>query len=236
MAMELASVTFPASSYAQAPVAAETALPDSLYPPLDKVVATHNEWTRGNYPKMIKEFKANPLHMHDIVFLGNSITRQGRDWSKRLGMSGIANRGIAGDVTDGVLQRLDEIVYIQPRAVFLEIGVNDLFNSELSPERTADNIVAIIKTLHAKCPETRLFVQTVFPTQRDSMVKRIRETNAGIRKKLPKKICTIIETHVLFADSADHMQAAYTNDGVHLTEKGYEVWVEELKKYLSQWQ
>jgi hypothetical protein len=59
---------------------------------------------------MIREFKSNPLNFNDIVFLGNSITESGKDWSKRLNYPNIKNRGIGGDVTDGVLARLDEII------------------------------------------------------------------------------------------------------------------------------
>ena len=44
--------------------------------------------------------------MGGIVFLGNSITEQGGDWGKRLGWSSLKNRGISGDVTEGVLRDL----------------------------------------------------------------------------------------------------------------------------------
>lgn len=74
-------------------------------------------------------FKAESLQLHDIVFLGNSITQLGRDWGTRLNNPAIKNRGIAGDVTDGVIHRLGEITYIKPTAVFLE---NDKMKKELT--------------------------------------------------------------------------------------------------------
>lgn len=181
---------------------------------------------------MIALFKSQPLQLHDIVFLGNSITRQGGDWGKRLNDSTIKNRGIAGDVTDGVLQRLGEISFIQPRAVFLEIGINDLFNDTLSPKRTANNIIQITEAIRQGSPNTKVYVQTIFPTNRDSMVNRIRETNEYIRNA-KNKLFTLIDTHVLFADEQDTMKAIYTKDGVHLTEAGYDVWVNYLKGYLN---
>lgn len=51
--------------------------PENLYPPADIIIATHNAWTRANYPKRIEAFREQPLQLHDIVFLGNSITEQG---------------------------------------------------------------------------------------------------------------------------------------------------------------
>ena len=58
--------------------------------------------------------------------MGNSITAGGGNWSLRLDYPNIKNRGIGGDTTDGVLARLDEVIYFQPEAVFLLIGINDL--------------------------------------------------------------------------------------------------------------
>ena len=81
---------------------------DHLYPSEDLIIQNHDDWGEGNYKKMIREFKSNPLNYNDIVFLGNSITESGKDWSKRLNYPNIKNRGIGGDVTDGVLARLDE--------------------------------------------------------------------------------------------------------------------------------
>jgi len=157
------------------------AIPDSLYPSANQTIATHNEWTSKNYPKMIKSFKANPLRLHDIVFVGNSITSQGRNWGERLNNKAIKNRGIAGDVTDGLIARLGEINYIKPTAVFIEIGINDLLNDTLSPERTAKNIIRITKIIHQQNPKTKIFVETVFPTSKVNQVERIKLTNDIIK-------------------------------------------------------
>jgi len=209
------------------------AIPDSMYPSENEVVLTHNEWTRANYPKMIKDFKAHPLQLHDIVFVGNSITSKGRNWGERLNNKAIKNRGIAGDVTDGVLKRLGEVNYIKPTAVFLEIGINDLLNDTLTAERTGNNIVQIAKNIRKENPKTLVFIQTVFPTSKTNLVERIQQTNAIIEKNKKKVGYVVIDTHGLFADKNDLMQKEFTVDGIHLTEKGYQVWVDCLKKYFK---
>jgi len=81
-----------------------------LYP-LKKIVSLyHNDWVQRYYPKRIQEFKKEPLDFGEIVFIGNSITEGGKDRGARFGINHIRNRGIAGDGTDGVLKRLDEII------------------------------------------------------------------------------------------------------------------------------
>ena len=100
------------------------------------------------YHKRIDEFKNNPIGSGKIVFLGNSITEAGGDWNKRfVSANKIVNRGISGDITEGVLSRLDEIIHYKPIAVFILIGINDIFNADLpdrhkiTPLYVSDNII-----------------------------------------------------------------------------------------------
>ena len=65
---------------------------------------------------------------HAVVFLGDSITQ---GWGDGLGAAfpgmKVANRGISGDTTRGVLIRLEEdVLALDPAAVVLLIGTNDL--------------------------------------------------------------------------------------------------------------
>ena len=46
----------------------------------------------------------------------------------KLGIENVRNRGISGDVTDGVLLRLGELIKYKPTSIFIMIGINDLFN------------------------------------------------------------------------------------------------------------
>lgn len=206
-------------------------IPDQLYPSPDLLIPTHNEFTRKNYPRKIKAFKSDPLQLHDIVFLGNSITQQGGNWGKRLNNDAIKNRGIAGDVTDGVLQRLGEINFVKPAAVFIEIGINDLFNSKISPERTSAHILKIAQDIKSENPETIVVVQTIFPTGQPDMVERIRKTNDQIKLYAKKGQFRLMDTHQLFADHHDLMKKEFTTDGVHLNEAGYSLWVKKLERY-----
>lgn len=208
-------------------------IPDSSYPPVGLKVEGHTKYTQGHYPEMIARFKKEPLQQHDVVFLGNSITEMGADWGKRLGKPGIKNRGISGDISSGVLLRLGEIVSAKPSAVFLLIGINDLLFTDVSPEKLASTIVEITKALHQKTPETKVFVQTILPTNQEKLAGKIAETNNLIKTKQNTKWFTLIDIHTLFADERDLMKKELTSDGIHLNEKGYAVWVEKLKSYFK---
>lgn len=202
------------------------------YPPLDIDISYHGEWTKTHYPKRIKDFMNDPLNKNEIVFLGNSITEQGGQWSEKFGSTIVRNRGISGDVTEGVIARLGEIYDTQPRAVFLLIGINDLFLGK-TPEFVADKIKEIAHLINEHSPSTKLYVQTVLPTSYADAITTVTEVNEIIIANEANSPYSVIDLHSVFANEEDLFIKAYTNDGVHLTTMGYAVWVAFEKSLVS---
>jgi lysophospholipase L1-like esterase len=222
---------------------------NKLYPSGEVVSKYHNDWTRSHYKKRIRAFKNNPLSKHEIVFIGNSITEQGEDWSEKFGIQHIRNRGIAGDVTDGVLKRLNEVTHFQPKAVFILIGINDLFNlhhdetgrSNLkyfkivpSARYVAKNIQTIASKIRKKSPQTVVFVRTILPTRRQYLKEDVRMVNDLLRGYEKKGDYTLIDLYSEFVDEEGLMKKTLTRDGVHFNEKGYEHWVEFEKPIIRE--
>lgn len=206
----------------------------TLYPSPDIVMPYHTEWTKNHYIQRIAEFKANQLKTGDIVFIGNSITELGGNWSVRFSNSKVKNRGIAGDVTDGVVNRLAEIYYYKPKKVFLKIGINDLFRAELTSEYVANNIKSIVDKIHLESPETKIYVHTILPTSNNTSLKaKIVATNTLIKNSIQTNYYQVIDLYPIFADANDLMISDYTVDGVHLTEAGYNVWQNYIKEFVN---
>ena len=206
-------------------------VPDSIYPPSDLVISYHTAWAKTHYPERITQFKSNPLENADIVFLGNSITELAGNWGSRFSSSIVKNRGIAGDVTEGVLARLGEIYYFKPTSVFLLIGINDIFAGK-TPEFVAGNIIKITQNIHQRSPETKIYVQTILPNANTSIVSTIQATNKLLVSNASTNNYTLIDLHVLFADANDIIKPEYTTDGTHLTEVAYAVWINAEKSLI----
>jgi lysophospholipase L1-like esterase len=218
-----------------------------LFPTKKIVSRYHNNWTQKYYPKRIQEFKKEPLESGEIVFIGNSITEGGLDWSGKFGIAHIRNRGIAGDVTDGVMKRLNEITYFKPKAVFILIGINDLFslhheedNRALqydkvvpSPKYIGKNILKIAKIIHRKSPVTKLYVRTLLPTRREYLKEDILLVNKIIRKNEAKGYYEVIDFYAQFVDTKGELIEQFTKDGVHLNDKGYKKWVDFEKRIIE---
>lgn len=120
----------------------------------------------------------------------------------RFNNSRLKNRGIAGDVTAGVLNRLAEIYYYKPKKVFLKIGINDLFRAELTPEYVANNIQKIVNKIHLESPKTKIYVQTILPTSNNTALKsKIAATNTIIKSSIQTNYYQVIDLYTLFADA-----------------------------------
>ena len=204
-------------------------IPDSIYPTKKFAISYQSEWCNAHYQERIKEFIKMPLKRGDIVFLGNSITEMGANWGARFNSSIVKNRGISGDVTEGVLARLGEIYYFKPTSVFILIGINDIFRDK-KIESTVANIIEITRVIHKYSPDTKIYVQTILPTSNPSIVAKIKEINNILFMKQQSENYLIIDLHALFANENDIIKKEYTVDGVHLTEEGYRVWVNTVKK------
>ncbi|PAW66022.1 MAG: G-D-S-L family lipolytic protein, partial [Opitutia bacterium Tous-C1TDCM] len=83
-----------------------------------------------------------------LVWLGDSIT-QGWGGTLAAAFPGVkmANRGISGDTTRGVLIRLQEdVLALQPKGIVLLIGTNDL-EEQATPETAAANLKLILAAI-----------------------------------------------------------------------------------------
>ncbi|MBK8557421.1 MAG: GDSL family lipase [Lewinellaceae bacterium] len=212
--------------------------PDILYPAESTAIAYHSSWTKTHYKERIQVFKNDPLHFGDIVFLGNSITEGGHDWAAKFGVLIVKNRGISGDVTDGVLARLDEITFYKPRALFLLIGINDLFNLHdrhqiPSAAYVGNNILKIARIIHRKSPETKIYVQTILPTDKDYLRDNINAVNAKLQQQAHKGYYQLIDLHAAFTNQEGLMNPDFSIDGTHLNAKGYGIWVEMVRPLVT---
>jgi lysophospholipase L1-like esterase len=170
--------------------------------------------------------------------LGNSITA-GVDWMELLGNPRARNRGISGDITFGVLQRLDEVTEGQPAKVFILIGINDI-SRNIPDNVILDNYKKIITRIKSASPRTKVYIQTLMPvnntfTQHKNHYNKdehIKAVNDGLKALAQEEHVTLVDLHPHFLDSEGRMNKEYTEDGLHLNAAGYKVWRDALKGYL----
>jgi lysophospholipase L1-like esterase len=170
---------------------------------------------------------------HAVVFLGDSITQ---GWSDTLGDSfgslKVANRGISGDTTRGMLIRLEQdVLALNPRAVVLLMGTNDL-EEQAKPETIAANLKLIIAALKKHNAEMPIILCKVFPSSETKRrpadaIKQINELYAAAVKGDPQIV--VLETWVLFADENGNAKKEEFPDLLHPNGAGYAKWAAALR-------
>ncbi|MRI63581.1 sialate O-acetylesterase [Ornithobacterium rhinotracheale] len=193
------------------------------------------------YHQRASLFEELPIMPNDVVFLGNSIT-DGAEWQELFPDVLIKNRGISGDVCQGVLDRLEPIVSGKPNKVFLLIGTNDLAH-KVSNDSVVSGIKTIVKTIQQKSPKTKIYLQSILPVN-DSFTKfkghyaRIHDIpliNAELKAWAPKVGITYIDLYKDFVIPNTHqLNPDFTNDGLHLLGKAYVHWAKLIKPYLNE--
>jgi lysophospholipase L1-like esterase len=160
-----------------------------------------------------------------VVFLGDSITQ---GWG--LGLNSvfpgvkIANRGISGDTTRGVLIRLQEdVLALNPRAVVLLIGTNDL-EEKATPETVDSDFRLLVAALKAHNPKMPIIACLVMPssvTMRRPAddIKKINALRLASIKGDPQIIP--LDTWTLFADKAGEPIRDEFPDVLHPNDYGY---------------
>ncbi len=183
-------------------------------------------------------FRKEPVIKEKIIFLGNSITQFG-DWKTLLNDSTIVNRGIAGDNTFGVKDRLSDVIQRQPLKVFIEIGINDI--SQGVPDAVIQmNINSIVKNIRSGSPATKVFVLSVLPTNDsvkahypDAFGKNmhVRSVNTGLQTSAERNGYTFINLCSALSDANGDLDFQYAKaDGIHLNPLGYAKWISILRK------
>ena len=171
-----------------------------------------------------------------VVFLGDSITQQWDGLGAAFPGMKVANRGISGDTSRGVLIRLkDDVLAVNPTAVVLLIGTNDL-EEGATPEIVAGNLKLILAELKRHNPRMPVILCEVFPSS--ATMKRpadqIKATNALYLTAVKGDAQVIpLDTWRLFADANGDAPAREFPDLLHPNALGYTKWAAALRPLLA---
>jgi len=191
------------------------------------------------YARRATLFEQLPIGKKDIVMLGNSLT-DGCEFNELLGNRHIKNRGIVGDIVQGLIDRIDPIIKGQPKKLFIMSGVNDISHGvdADSIARVTEKLIIMVKQ---GSPRTKIYLQSLLPFNNDVrewklLVGRehvVVETNALLEQVARRQGVTWINLYPLFVDDQGRLRAELTNDGLHLMGEGYLIWRDAIRPYVK---
>jgi lysophospholipase L1-like esterase len=157
----------------------------------------------------------------EIVMLGDSLTEWG-NWHELVPEHRVINRGIAGDTSSGVLDRLQEVIDRRPKVVFVMIGTNDI-GLQVPPEALLSNLREIV---------TRLRNAAIIPVAQSILFRGgwlhadnaiIAAVNTDLAAFCTTQGVRFLDLNALMAVNG-RLPDTMTYDGVHLTAAAYRVW------------
>jgi lysophospholipase L1-like esterase len=172
----------------------------------------------------------------EVVMLGDSHVET-MHWNEVFPGVAVFNRGIGGDTTGGVLNRLDEIIALQAAKVFIMLGVNDL-QTRQSVELTLANYGKIVAELQAS--GAHVYIHSVLLCNEQPAGRTvcplinplILELNRGLQALASEQV-TYIDLFPVLTD-AQGLRTQYTDEGLHLNPQGYQVWSDYIAPLVTQ--
>ncbi len=180
-----------------------------------------------------------------IVFAGSSLMEQFPVYELLLDRQlpyTIYNRGIGGTTTEELLENLEDCVLdLEPKAVFLNIGTNDMNGEDYVLREFLERYEKIIMRIQQKLPDTKLFLLAFYPVNQDAAADpalkeafrcrtngRIQEANREIRKIADRYHAAYLDLNTGLRDEAGNLKRELTVDGVHMHTEGYQIVMEGL--------
>jgi len=193
-----------------------------------------NEWKIQDdpyYKHKVSQFEVLMKKNSDIniMMLGDSITDEAQ-WSELLGLR-VQNRGISGDTTDGVLDRLSSVGF-NIKQVFIMIGVNDIMRGK-SAEYVFKNYKKIVRYLQEK--DIKVVIQATLyigESRKQNFNEKIEKLNQNLEEFAKENEITFINLNPTFAPN-NTLLKEFSFDDLHLNGEAYTIWANEVKKHIN---
>ena len=191
------------------------------------------------YETKVKAFKImnKTVKKGGIVFIGDSITQDYNVYEYFKGYD-VYNRGIGGDTTLGLLNRLDVSVFeLNPKKVFIQMGTNDLELLDAKAYDIYERMIEIVDKIKSFDQSIQIYMISIYPVNqhidKQTVGKRSNEeiiqTNALLKQIEGVSFINIYDKLL----ESDVLNPAYTLEGLHLNQEGYQVVTKVLESYVK---
>ncbi len=168
-----------------------------------------------------------------LVFIGDSLT-EWYDWQKRFPGYEVLNLGISGETVEELLERRERIRTLvkDPSAVFLMTGINNVLMERYDITIPFREIVRNLTTWYKGAT---IVVQSLLPVDASWVSNDlIRDTNRRLKELAKEYGAEYLDVFNAFVDAEGNVKPGLlSDDGVHLANKGNEVWAMEVERFLN---
>jgi len=227
------------------------AVQDQPSGPADRPAARPDDQTWVNkHVELLDKAKRGNI---DLYFEGDSITRRWEgearhkaNWDLNFGGWKAANFGAGGDRIQNVLYRVQngELDGVNPKVIVLLIGTNNVgfLPVEGSDAALVEDVTrgfkACVNAMLQKAPKARILLIGITPRNTNgttALMPTINQINSQLAKLADGKRIKYLSINDKLADKDGKLHDGMTEDGLHLTNKGYQVWADAMRPILIKW-
>lgn len=214
---------------------------EATTPKEENTTTTYRKFWQSRFKEKLAQAQRQGKNI-DVVLIGDSLTHNW-DESKRYRyqetFSGhtVLNLGFGGDKTEHTLWIINNKALwknLDPKLVVLLIGTNNTPRDD--SEATIEGIRLCVRGLRKQAPHAKIVLFAIFPRGKDKnywLRKKIDRINAGIKKFADGKTVFFVNINSRFLNhDGSIIEKTMRPDFIHLSEDGYRIWAEALKKYL----
>jgi lysophospholipase L1-like esterase len=172
-----------------------------------------------------------------VLFTGSSSIKLWKNLAEQFPKHTVINRGFGASTLPDVEYYLKDIVFpYKPSRIVLYCGENDFAASDtIKPETVFRRFVSVFLAIRKQYPRVPFVYISIKPSPaRRHLIPSIKQANALIRDYLRR------QPHAHYADVYNSMldkhgrlmPALYVKDSLHLSDEGYRIWQQVLKRHL----
>lgn len=212
-----------------------------------------NGWIESEKQDKVKRYRYLNTFVKkgQIVFAGSSLMEQFPIYEFMQDFNlpyTIYNRGIGGYTTAEMQKVMDVCIYdLEPKAIFLNIGTNDLNGADYVQEDLMERLEEILKGIRMHLLDVKLYLLAFYPVNpevesnpftqdifRFRTNERIRAANDSIRLLANKYDAVYLDLNKSIEDDNGNLKAEFTVEGMHMYANGYKAVLDQLLSLLHE--
>ena len=148
----------------------------------------------------------------------------------------IIQRGFGGSASTDVLMYINKIVIpYKPLTIVYYEGDNDI-PMGLTPEEVCNNVKVFIEQVIVTLPETQIFILSPKPSINRMQFWEKYQNTQQLLRELPERYSKVVYVDVaspMFKPDGSLDHSLFVEDGIHMNEAGYAIWVKVLRDALK---
>ncbi len=171
-----------------------------------------------------------------ILFTGSSTIRMWKTLNTDFKNKPVVNHGFGGSEMSDLLYYADELILrYQPMQIFIYEGDNDI-----NADKTVKQIIATADSLVRKIRLVMADVPIYFISAKPSKARwHLKNNYLGFNRELKSFVSKQSNVYYvdlwkpMLAENGIVMQDIFTEDGLHMNDKGYTIWKNVISQYLK---